>query len=72
MDKRFIGYDGRPLPDWAPALGLRRESQLTCGHLDCRYCTPHTDSCDYLLMEGRRRGCPATPDCARYEVRREA
>ena len=64
----FIPEKRQLLPDWAPALGTRRESQLTCGHPDCRYYTPTTDSCDYLLLEGHRRGCPATRDCRYYEA----
>lgn len=34
----------------------------------CRSCLYHgsrTDTCDYYLMTGQRRGCPVT-DCIRY------
>lgn len=54
------------IADYAPGLGEWRVSQLLCGHLDCCYCSPRTDSCDYLLIEEERRGCPPTPDCPRY------
>ena len=52
--------------DYTPALHPRGPSTLRCGHSDCRYCTPGTDSCDFLLIEYRPRGCPPTPDCPRY------
>ena len=52
--------------DYCPALQPRGVSTLRCGHSDCRYCTPRTDSCDYLLIEFRPRGCPPTPDCPHY------
>lgn len=52
--------------DYAPALQPRGVSVLRCGHTDCRYYTPCTDSCDYLLIEYERRGCPPESDCARY------
>lgn len=61
--------------EYLPAL-MPRASCLRCGHTDCCYYTRQTDSCDYLLIEFRRRGCPPTPDCARYaparRTRREA
>ena len=52
--------------DYAPALRPRGISELRCGHTDCCYYTPRTDSCDYLLIEFKRRGCPPTPDCPHY------
>lgn len=52
--------------DYVPALPPRELSTLRCGHRDCRYYCPETDSCDYILLEYRRRGCPPTPDCARF------
>ncbi len=52
--------------DYTPALRPRGPSELRCGHTDCCYCTPRTDSCDYLLIEGQPRGCPPTPDCPHY------
>lgn len=49
-------------------LGFRPRgvSELRCGHTDCCYYTPETDSCDYLLIEFRPRGCPPDADCPRY------
>ena len=44
-------------------LQPRSAPTLRCGHTDCCYYTRDTDSCDYLLIEYRRRGCPPTPDC---------
>ena len=52
--------------DYCPALRPRGLSRLRCGHGDCRYCTPRTDTCDYLLITCEPRGCPPTPDCPRY------
>ena len=52
--------------DFAPSLRLRGPSELRCGHTDCCYYTPRTDSCDYLLIEFEPRGCPPTADCPRY------
>ena len=51
--------------DYLPSLRTR-SSQLLCGHCDCCYYAPDTDSCDYLLVEYKPRGCPPTPDCPRY------
>ena len=51
--------------DYLPALRTRSASQLLCGHTDCRYYSPLTDSCDYLLIAYEPRGCPPTPDCPR-------
>ena len=52
--------------DTVPAFRPRGVSVLRCGHRDCCYYTPRTDSCDYLLIEFRPRGCPPTPDCPHY------
>lgn len=52
--------------DYTPALRTRGPSELRCGHTDCCYCASRTDTCDYLLIEGRPRGCPPTSDCPRY------
>lgn len=52
--------------EYAPSLRPREASALRCGRPDCCYCAPRTDTCDYLLIEGSRRGCPPTPDCPRY------
>jgi hypothetical protein len=52
--------------DYTPALSPRGPSELRCGHTDCCYYTPRTDSCDYLLIEFEPRGCPPTADCPRY------
>ena len=39
-----------------------------CTHDDCAYHCCFTDTCDYYLLTGRRRGCPAA-GCVRYEKR---
>ena len=52
--------------DYVPALQPRGVSVLRCGHTDCCYYMPRTDSCDYLLIEYEPRGCPPDPGCARY------
>ena len=38
--------------------------------LSCLYHGWDTQSCDYLLVTGERRGCPGGEDCARYLPRR--
>ncbi len=50
--------------EYLPSLRTR-SSQLLCGRTDCCYYAPRTDSCDYLLVEYKPRGCPPTPDCPR-------
>lgn len=52
--------------DYAPALRPRGVPELRCGHTDCCYYTPRTDSCDYILIEFQPRGCPPSPDCPHY------
>ena len=37
-----------------------------CTHFDCAYRCAFTDTCDYLLVTGRRRESPAA-GCHRYE-----
>lgn len=53
--------------DFTPHLQPRTAPQIRCGHTDCRYYSPVSDSCDYLLRRFERRGCPADADCLRYE-----
>lgn len=38
-----------------------------CG--TCRYRSdrPGTNQCDYMVLTGRRRGCPSGPGCTRYK-----
>lgn len=36
-----------------------------CKHYECLYYVPDTESCDYLIISGRRRGCLPTDDCIR-------
>lgn len=48
---------------YLPHLQPRSAPTLRCGHTDCCYYTRETDSCDFLLIEYHRRGCPPTPDC---------
>ncbi|MCR5664252.1 MAG: hypothetical protein K6G17_05135 [Oscillospiraceae bacterium] len=55
--------------EYAPMLRPRTEALIRCGRCSCRYYCRETDSCDYLLTEYRRRGCPPDPDCARYSPR---
>lgn len=52
--------------DFTPALRPFGVSELRCGHTDCCYYTADTDSCDYMLIEYRRRGCPPEPACPCY------
>ncbi len=52
--------------DYLPSLRLRGAPELLCGHTDCCYYTSATDSCDYMLIESRPRGCPPRPDCPHY------
>lgn len=34
-----------------------------CKHYDCYCYCPETETCDFLLITGKRRPCPATDDC---------
>ncbi len=37
------------------------------GCLTCSYFARDTKTCDYVLITGRRRGCPAGIGCVKYE-----
>jgi len=34
-----------------------------CRHYECYYYAPVSESCDYMLITGKRRPCPPTDDC---------
>ena len=34
-----------------------------CKHYECQYYTPETETCDYYIITGKRRGCPPTDSC---------
>lgn len=40
---------------------------MSCNRNDCAFKGTNTDTCDYLLITGKRRGCPAGPLCLRYK-----
>ena len=40
---------------------------MSCNRNDCAYKGTNTDTCDYILVTGKRRGCPAGPLCLRYK-----
>ena len=40
---------------------------MSCNRNDCAYKGTNTDTCDYILVTGKRRGCPAGPLCIRYK-----
>ena len=40
---------------------------MSCNRNDCAYKGTNTDTCDYFLITGKRRGCPAGPLCIRYK-----
>lgn len=40
---------------------------MSCNRNDCAYKGTNTDTCDYILVTGKRRGCPAGPMCKRYK-----
>ena len=40
---------------------------MSCNRNDCAFKGTHTDTCDYILITGKRRGCPAGPLCLRYK-----
>ena len=40
---------------------------MSCNRNDCAYKGTNTDTCDYILITGKRRGCPAGPLCKRYK-----
>jgi len=37
-----------------------------CKYFDCQYYAPKTVSCDFMLISGRPRGCPADDNCEHY------
>lgn len=37
-----------------------------CKHFDCIFYAPVTETCDYMLIAGHRRDCPATDDCSHF------
>lgn len=39
-----------------------------CKHWECVCYNPRTETCDYILIFGERRGCPPTEDCAKYRT----
>ena len=39
-----------------------------CKHYDCVCYAPTTDTCDYILIYGERRGCAPTDDCIHYRT----
>ena len=39
-----------------------------CHKFGCVFYAPRTMSCDYMLITGKRRGCPATDDCEKYRL----
>lgn len=38
-----------------------------CKRKSCAYFGTNTHTCDYILITGQRRGCPAGPLCNRYK-----
>ena len=40
---------------------------MSCNRTDCAFKGTNTDTCDYILITGKRRGCPAGPLCLRYK-----
>ena len=40
---------------------------MSCNRNDCAFKGTNTDTCDYILVTGKRRGCPAGPLCVRYK-----
>ena len=43
-----------------------------CPRTDCKYATwlNGDNGCDYILIEGHRRGCPADENCTKYVKRK--
>lgn len=39
-----------------------------CKHWDCVCYAPTTESCDYILIFGKSRGCKPTDDCPYYRT----
>lgn len=40
-------------------------NKASCGNMDCVYYSKYTYTCDFLLLNGTRRGCPITC-CDKY------
>ena len=40
---------------------------MSCNRHDCAFKGTNTDTCDYILVTGKRRGCPDGPLCIRYK-----
>lgn len=38
-----------------------------CKRASCAFFDTNTNTCDYILITGQRRGCPAGPMCKRYK-----
>lgn len=38
-----------------------------CKRTSCAYFGTNTHTCDFILITGQRRGCPAGPMCKRYK-----
>lgn len=38
-----------------------------CKRTSCAYFGTNTHTCDYILITGKRRGCPAGPLCEKYK-----
>lgn len=38
-----------------------------CKRTSCAFFGTNTHTCDYILVTGKRRGCPAGPLCLRYK-----
>ena len=39
-----------------------------CHKFGCVFYSPTTMTCDYFLITGKLRGCPATDDCEKYRL----
>lgn len=39
-----------------------------CKHYDCVCYSPATETCDYILIYGKSRGCKPTNDCEHYRT----
>lgn len=40
---------------------------MSCNRNDCAFKGTNTGTCDYILITGKRRACPAGPLCVRYK-----
>ena len=40
---------------------------MSCNRNDCAFKGTNTGTCDYIIVTGKRRGCPAGPLCLRYK-----